>query len=58
MGFIRMLKKFVHQGRNERRADAYPRGYVEGLSGARTTLVDFFSILVWWIAIFRRAVLA
>ena len=53
-----MLKKFVQQGRSERRADAYPRGYVEGLSDARTTLADFFSVLAWRIAIFRGAVLA
>ena len=58
MGFSRMLKKFVQQGRSERRADAYPRGYVEGLSDARTTLADFFSVLAWRIAIFRGAVLA
>ena len=42
---VRMLKKAVRQGRSERRAEAYPLGYVEGLSDARTKLVDFFSIL-------------
>ena len=42
-----MLKKAVQQGRSERRADAYPLGYVEGLSDARTMLADFFSILLW-----------
>jgi hypothetical protein len=42
----RMLKKAVQQGRSERRADAYPQGYVEGLSDARTLLADFFSILL------------
>jgi hypothetical protein len=42
----RMLKKFVQQGRSERRAEAYPLGYVEGLNDARTTLADFFSILL------------
>ena len=42
---VRMLKKAVQQGRSERRAEAYPLGYVEGLSDARTKLVDFFSIL-------------
>ena len=42
----RMLKKFVQQGRSERRAEAYPLGYVEGLSDARTKLADFFSILL------------
>jgi len=26
--------------------EAYPRGYVEGLNDARTTLADFFSILL------------
>jgi len=41
-----MLKKFVQQGRSERRADAYPLRYVEGLSDARTPLADFFSILL------------
>jgi hypothetical protein len=40
-----MLKKTVQQGRSERRAEAYPLGYVEGLSDARTPLADFFSIL-------------
>jgi hypothetical protein len=40
-----MLKKAVQQGRSERRAEAYPLWYVEGLSDARTTLEDFFSIL-------------
>jgi len=42
-----MLKKAVQQGRSEfedRRA--YPLGYVEDLNDARTTLVDFFSILL------------
>ena len=41
-----MLKKAVQQGRSERRAEAYPLGYVEGLSDARTPLADFFSILL------------
>ena len=41
----RMLKKAVQQGRSERRAEAYPLGYVEGLNDARTLLADFFSIL-------------
>jgi hypothetical protein len=40
-----MLKKTVQQGRSERRAEAYPLGYVEDLSDARTMLADFFSIL-------------
>ena len=43
---VRMLKKAVQQGRSERRAEAYPLGYVEGLSDARTKLADFFSILL------------
>jgi len=42
----RMLKKAVQQGRSERRAEAYPLGYVEDLNDARTLLADFFSILV------------
>jgi hypothetical protein len=42
----RMLKKAVQQGRSERRAEAYPLGYVEGLNDARTLLADFFSILL------------
>jgi hypothetical protein len=42
----RMLKKFVQQGRSERRPEAYPLGYVEGLNDARTKLADFFSILL------------
>jgi hypothetical protein len=41
-----MLKKFVQQGRSERRTDAYPLRYVEGLNDARTPLADFFSILL------------
>ena len=41
-----MLKKAVQQGRSERRPEAYPLGYVEGLSDARTKLADFFSILL------------
>jgi hypothetical protein len=36
-----MLKKFVQQGRNEGRGEAYPLGYVEPLSDARTMLADF-----------------
>ena len=40
-----MLKKAVQQGRSERRTEAYPLGYVEGLSDARTKLAAFFSIL-------------
>ena len=39
-----MLKKTVQQGRSERRPEAYPLGYVEGLNDARTMLADFFSI--------------
>ena len=34
------------KARSERRADAYPLGYVEGLNDARTKLADFFSILL------------
>ena len=41
----RMLKPFVQQGHSQRRAEAYPWGYVEGLSDARTRLADCFSIL-------------
>ena len=41
-----MLKKAVQQGRSERRTEAYPLGYVEGLSDARTKLADFFSFLL------------
>src|SRR5580765_6155533 len=43
----RMLKKADQQGRSERRAEAYPLGYVEGLNDARTKLADFFSILLY-----------
>ena len=42
----RMLKKTVQQGRSERRPEAYPLGYVEDLSDARTMLAGFFSILL------------
>ena len=41
-----MLKKFVQLARSERRPEAYPLGYVEDLSDERTTLADFFSILL------------
>ena len=41
-----MIKKVVQQGRSERRAEAYPLGYVEGLNDARTKLAGFFSILI------------
>ena len=41
-----MLKRAVQQGRSERRPEAYPLGYVEGLNDARTLLADFFSILL------------
>ena len=41
-----MFKKAVQQGRSERRPEAYPLGYVEGLNDARTLLADFFSILL------------
>ena len=43
---VRMLKKVVQQGRSERRAEAYPLGYVEDLSDARTMLAELFSILL------------
>ena len=42
----RMLKMAVQRGRSERRGEAYPQGYVEPLSDARTKLADFFSILL------------
>jgi len=42
----RLFKKAVQQGRSERRAEAYPLGYVKGLSDARTTLEDFFNSLL------------
>jgi len=41
-----MFKKAIQQGRSERRLEAYPLGYVEDLSDARTKLVDFFNILL------------
>jgi len=36
----------VQQGRSKRGAEAYPLGYVEGPSEARTTLADIFNILL------------
>jgi len=42
----RMLKKAAQQGRSERRTEAYPLGYIEGLSDARTKLAVFFSFLL------------
>ena len=44
-GMPQDAQKGRQQGRSERRAEAYPLGYVEGLSDARTKLADFFSIL-------------
>ena len=41
-----MLKKSVQQGRSKRRGEAYSVRYVEPLRAARTTLADFFSILL------------
>ena len=41
-----MLKMAVQRGRSERRGEAYPQGYVEPLSDARTKLADFFSSLL------------
>jgi len=41
----RMLKMAVQRGRSERRPEAYPQGYIEDLSDARTKLADIFSIL-------------
>ena len=49
-----MLKKVVQQGRSERRPEAYPLGYVEGLNDARTLLAGFFSILLVSILRFYR----
>ena len=42
----RTFKKFIQQGRSERRSEAYPLGYVEDLNDARTTLGDFFNVLL------------
>jgi hypothetical protein len=36
----------VQRGRSERRPEAYPQGYVEDLSDARTKLAEFFSVLL------------
>ena len=41
-----MLKKFVQQGRSERKDESYSAPYVEDLNDARTKLADFFSILL------------
>ena len=41
-----MLKKFVQQGRSERRGETYSMLYVEPLREVRTPLADFFSILL------------
>jgi hypothetical protein len=41
-----MLKMAVQQGRSERRGESYSAPYVESLSDARTSLADFFSILL------------
>jgi hypothetical protein len=39
-------QKAVQQGRSERRGESYSAPYVEPLSDARTTLADFFRILL------------
>lgn len=44
---IRVFKKSVQRGRSERGPEAYPLGYVEGLSDARTKLAGFFNALLW-----------
>ena len=41
----RLFKKAVRQGRSERGAEAYPLGYVEAPSDARTMLAGFFNSL-------------
>jgi hypothetical protein len=41
-----MLKKAVQQGRSESKPEAYPLGYAEDFDEPRTTLADFFSILL------------
>lgn len=42
----RPFKKAVHQGRSERRGEAYSVPYVEPRSEARTQLADFFNGLL------------
>jgi hypothetical protein len=44
-GMPQDAQKGRQQGRSERRTEAYPLGYVEDLSDARTKLPAFFSIL-------------
>ena len=46
LGPRRILKRFVQQGRSERRGEAYSFPYVEPLSEARTMLAELFSILL------------
>jgi hypothetical protein len=41
-----MVKKAVQRGRSEQRGDAYSWPYVEPLRDAKTTLADFFNILL------------
>ncbi len=41
-----MLKKVVSKAAASEGPKAYPLGYVEGLSDARTTLANFFSFLL------------
>jgi len=42
----RRLKKTIQQDCSERRVEAYPLGYVEGLNDARTKLGGFFSLVI------------
>jgi hypothetical protein len=40
-----MVKMAVQRGRSEQRDEAYPQGYVEDLSDARTKLAGIFTVL-------------
>src|SRR5688500_12933389 len=42
----RVFKKAFQRGHSEGRGEAYPRGTLSPLSGARTKLVAFFNILL------------
>ena len=49
-----MLKIAVQQGRSDEKPEAYPLGYVEDFSEARTPLAGIFSILLFISAVHLR----
>ena len=46
MGETRTFKKFIQQGRRRIETGGVPSGYVEDFDEPRTTLGDFFNVLL------------